>query len=377
MTAATFALDAPLASCETRVVSLPLEPEIITAHYRITTIEMVLLRVRDQDGGEGLATLWCFGLAQAKVLASTLAYLAPFVHRAGPGEVAAISAELRREINFFGFKGVSVFALSAFDLALHDLVCRRRGASISSVLGRRRAGVRAYWSGLFLNQSLEELVAETERIVERGFRAVKVRTGKADLEEDVARVAAVAAALPAGGTLLIDAVQSWTPDEAIRAAVRLEELGAGWLEDPLVHHDYDGLRRVVEQSPIPIATGENEYLREGFSQVFAAGPRYLLADLERVGGVTEWLAVADEAGRRGVTMTPHVYPQIALQLCACLDQEETWIEYIPWWDHLTAAPLPVVDGEIAVPDVPGLGLELDPERVEAHAAGPWTALPAA
>lgn len=370
----TLALDQPIAACEARVVSVPLEPQIVTANYRILTIEMVVLRLRDADGAEGIATLWCFGAAQAKVLVAMLEYLAPFVTRAGAAEIAGIAAELRREINFFGFKGVSVFGLSAYDLALHDLVCRRRGVAISALLGRRRDTVRAYWSGLFLNQSLDELVEETRRMVERGFLAVKVRTGKPSLEEDVERVSAVAAALPEGATLLVDAVQSWTPEQAIAAAEALQPLAPAWLEDPLVHHDYEGLRAVVAGSPIPIATGENEYLREGFAQVLDTGPAYLLADLQRVGGITEWRAVAEQARRRGAAMTPHVFPHIALQLCACLEQGETWVEYIPWWDHLAAAKLDVVGGEIAVPDVPGLGLDLDPERVDAHALGPWVSL---
>lgn len=365
---------ARVAHVDARVISIALDPKIVTRFYTIPTIEMVVVRMRDSDGVEGFSTLWCFGQPQARVLLAALDYLAPFACRETPGPVSKCAAAMRREINFLGFKGVSVFALSAIDMALHDLACRRAEVSLGSALGRRLDRIPAYWSGLFSNQSLPDLLDEVDSKLAEGFRAFKVRTGKGSLHEDVERVTAVARRLPDGATLMIDAVQSWSVEQTLAAVGPLADLGARWLEDPLVHNDYAGLATVVQASPIPIATGENEYLREGFDQILAAGPRYLLADLERVGGVTEWLAVADAAGRQGAVLTPHVYPQVALQLCSALDQSEHWIEYIPWWDALLTEKLRVEDGTIAVPDRPGSGLELDQDAVGAHAVTAWLAM---
>ena len=357
-----------------RILSVRLDHVIITRHYRIETIEMVLLRARDAHGVCGTATLWCFGEAQAKVLSTTLGYLAPFALRGGATDPAAIVSELRREINFFGFKGVSVFAFSAFDMAITDLACRQADVSLGAHLGRRRTEIPAYWSGLFGNQSLPEILAEVDQKLDEGFRAMKLRTGNRPLDDDMHRVTAVLDRLPADTVLMLDAVQSWTVAETLAACERMEGMPIRWLEDPLVHNDYDGLATVVERSSIPIATGENEYLSDGFRQIFAAGPRYLLADLERVGGVGEWLKVAEHARTRGVTLTPHVYPHIALQLCCSLDQAETWIEYIPWWNPLATDPLVVRDGNLTVPDIAASGLDLDPERVEAFSLTSWVDL---
>ena len=260
-------LEAPVVSCETRILSVPLDPIIITANYNIVSVEMVLLRLRDADGITGYGCLWCFGRRQAAVLASVLEYTAPFACGKAPRDLARVTADLRREINFFGFKGVSVFGLAAVDMALHDLLCRRLGLSLSTLVGRRRDEVPIYWSGLFLNQTTEELVAETETVMAQGFRAIKFRVGKPTIQEDIQRLEAVLARVKEGTVLMLDAVQEWTPEEAIRASRRLADYDPLWLEDPLVHCDYPGLRRVVEQSPIPIATGENEYLREGFAQL--------------------------------------------------------------------------------------------------------------
>lgn len=371
MTRALPALDTQVTACDVRVLSVPLDPQIITAHYTITTIELVVIRLRDVDGVEGFATLWCFGVPQARVLVAMLEYLAPGVVGTRPGTIAATSGALRKEVNFFGSKGVSIFALSGLDMALHDLLCRRQQTSLSALLGRQRDALPVYWSGLFLNQTTDELCAEVEAKLQAGFRAFKLRTGKPTLAEDVARTAAVSRVLPPDATLMLDAVQSWSPTEAIAAAQQLAEFAPLWLEDPLVHDDYAGLDAVVAGSPIPIATGENEYLCDGFERILDSGAPYLLADLQRVGGITEWLKLADRANALGRTLTPHVYPHVAVQLCASLVQEERWIEYIPWWDALLATPLVVRDGHLEVPDTVGSGGAFDPAALDAYALGPW------
>lgn len=369
--AAPPALARPASTFAMRIVSVPLKPVIVTRHYQIDTIKMVLLRARDAEGIEGVATLWCFGVPQASVLSTALEYLAPFAQSVRATDITAVMGELRREINFFGFKGVSVFAFSAFDMALTDLACRQIGRSLSDVLSRRRTEIPAYWSGLFGNQTLSEILAEVDQKLDEGFRAMKLRTGNRPLDDDLRRVRAVLDRLPKDAVLMLDAVQSWTVPEALDAVDRLDGLPITWLEDPLVHNDYRGLAEVVARSGIPIATGENEYLSDGFEQIFEAGPTYLLADLQRVGGIHEWQRVARRSADLGLTLTPHVYPHLALQLCSALDQAETWIEYIPWWNPLCVEPLVVRDGSLAVSDAPGAGLELDTDRIDAYAVSRW------
>ena len=361
-------------SYSSRIISIPLDPKIITRHYQIETIEMVLLLVEDASGGMGLATLWCFGLPQATVLTQTLRYLAPIALRTRSLHILDILKELRREINFFGFKGVSVFALSAFDMALTDLTCRRANCSLGSVLGRLRADVPAYWSGLFGNQSQALIMAEVDQKLSEGFKAMKLRVGNSSLNEDFARIEGVIARLPKDGVLMLDAVQSWSLSEAIRAVDRMKGMPIHWLEDPLIHNDYAGLAKLVERSTIPIATGENEYLVDGFEQIFDAHPNYLLADLERVGGIHEWQILAQIAKQRAVILTPHVYPHIALQLCGALDQSECWIEYLPWWNQISSEQIRLTNGNISIPDIPGAGFNPDMSRIDALAITPWIEL---
>ena len=371
---AEIRIDSPVTHLEARVLAVPLDPIIITANYNIPDVYMVLLRLRTADGATGHGCLWVFGVPQARILVDCLRYLAPFVSGHAPEEVGFVMADLRREVNFLGFKGVSVFGLSAYDQAMHDALCHQLGVSWSALRGRRRDSIPVYWSGLFLNQTEEELVEETRRIVDMGIRAVKFRVGKPTFKEDEHRLDAVMAELPEGAVLMLDAVQGWSTEVAISGSRRFERYQPLWLEDPLVHNDYPGLARVVNASPIPIATGENEYLREGFHQLLEIGVPYLLADLQRVGGLLEWEAVAGAASMRSSVLTPHIYPHVAVQLCSTLQQSQAWIEYIPWWDGLMHTQFEFRDGFVSVPKTPGIGWDFDDKALDRHALTPWESL---
>jgi len=165
---------------EARVVSVPMDESINTPIYTFPSVESVFVRVTDADGATGYGYLWCFGERQAKLLVAAVEYLASYVNDCDLA-LPDLLARARREINFLGYKGVTVFALSAVDMALTDLLCRRLGRSLSSVLGSRRSRIATYWSGLFLNRSLEELGHEVE-VAHDGLEAVRMASA---LQPDV------------------------------------------------------------------------------------------------------------------------------------------------------------------------------------------------
>ncbi len=170
---------------------------------------------------------------------------------------------------------------------------------------------------------------------------------------------------------MLDAAQAWAVDEAITAARGLAEFEPVWLEDP-VRHDRPGANTVVlDHAPLPIATGENEYMVPGFEHLDRRF-RYWLPDLQRLGGFDQWDAVVSLAAQRGVVVTPHAFPHVGLQLMSSIDQAVRWIEHLPWWDQLMRSPLRLTDGEMAVPDGPGIGLDFDDDAVEGLALTPWT-----
>lgn len=357
-----------------RLVAIPLDNEIHTPNYRIDAVWNILVEVDDGEGHQGTSYLWCFGREEAMTLVQMVRTLT--VHITGANRsrnLDAVNDEIRRRINFFGYKGVSVFALSAIDMALVDLRCHQHNESLAEMFAYSPQPTPAYWSGLFLDSTIPELLDEVDRALDQGMRAVKLRVGMPDLADDVKRLEAVRTHLPSDATVMLDAVQRWNVNDALLAAKAFAPLSPLWLEDPLVHTDYIGLRDVVDDSPVAIASGENDYLREGFDQVLATGISYALGDLQRVGGITEWWEIAKRCEAVGSTLTSHTYPHVATQLCAKAGSR-SWVEYVPWWDALMSYELNFDEGNVIADSGPGIGLKWDHDAVERHAQSPWLTL---
>jgi L-alanine-DL-glutamate epimerase-like enolase superfamily enzyme len=349
---------------------VPFTRPIASPIYRFTHLFTVLCEVEDATGATGVGALWFPSDAHARVVLQALRWLAPIA--AEHTDAGELTAALRKEINFLGYKGVAVMAMSGLEMALQDLCLRTSYVAPSAPA--ERTTLPAYWSGFFLNESLDAWLDEAEIASALGFRAFKARLGRPQLSEDLHRVASLRNALPANSTLMLDAHQSWDVAAALQAAAALEPYRITWLEDPLIHTDYRGLASVVRASPIPIAAGENEYLHEGFEQLLETGVSYLLVDLERAGGIGEWWRIADLAHQSNAVVTPHLYPHVALRLCGQLAQTERWIEYVDWWDPLMAAPIEFVDGHAVVPPSQGTGFDVNADAVERFALAQWEEL---
>ena len=358
---------------EARVVSVPVSPRIKALQRELPSVSMVLLRLEDDGGTPGYSCLWTLELSETRLLVESLRFVAPVVLSMPGATIDEIDAAILRHINFLGLKGVTVFGLSAFDMALCDIASRRKSEGIGEELGRAHDQLLVYWSGLYAGASEAELESEVAEHLERGFQAFKMRVGHADPADDLQRVAFVRSLLPAKCWLALDAFQAWSPDEAIRFAAKAADYGVVWLEDPVVHNDYAALARVIEGSAIPIATGENEYLPEGFAQLFSLGPRYLLADLQRAGGISGWRRISEDAAREGIVLTSHLYPHIALQLMSAADSPGP-LEFVTWWNPLMSYELSIKRGMVQVPDVVGTGLDLDSRAVDYFALSPWQSL---
>jgi L-alanine-DL-glutamate epimerase-like enolase superfamily enzyme len=270
-----------------------------------------------------------------------------------------------RDINFFGQSGISVFGLSAIDMALWDLRGKLAGKSVARLLGLRRTRVPAYASGgLYLSRTVDELGVEAQSLVAQGFGAVKVRVGGASLDDDIARVQTVRDAVGPGVGLMIDANQGLSVDRALRLGRRLEGLNLVWFEEPVSVHDHDGAATIAAALDTPIASGETEYTRNGFRRLIAAkGADILMPDLMRVGGVSEFVKVAHLAECHGLPVSPHLFPEQSLQLLGALSNA-SYFEHVPWFSALFLERLEMVDGFAIVPDRPGFGFTFDRASVE-------------
>jgi L-alanine-DL-glutamate epimerase-like enolase superfamily enzyme len=166
---------------------------------------------------------------------------------------------------------------------------------------------------------------------------------------------------------MADANQGLSVSHAIRLGRRLEAFDLVWFEEPVQAYDLEGSARVAAEIDTPIASGETEYGRYGFRDMLERkSADVLMPDLERVGGVTEWMRVAHMAASHDVPVSPHLFTEHSLQLCGAVSNLE-YAEHMPWFRPLFADQVQMVDGDLLIPDVPGMGFRFDPDAVERFA----------
>jgi len=274
--------------------------------------------------------------------------------------------------------------------ALWDIIGKARSEPVWRILGGANPKVRAYASTGELREPARR-VEDVAAARDQGFTAVKLRIRWPTIEEDVALVRAVREAHP-DLTLMVDANQGWRVhgfadypewdlDRAERTAKALEDHGLTWLEEPLDQHDYAGYAALRERTSIPLAAGELLSDLHGFRDMIEhRSVDILQPDATLTGGIGMAHRVAGMAAAAGIGFAPHTWTngiglRINLQVMGAVPICE-WCEVPyepPAWgpesrDWMLAEPTAVdAEGFVHLPEAPGLGIELDEDKVAAHA----------
>jgi L-alanine-DL-glutamate epimerase-like enolase superfamily enzyme len=254
--------------------------------------------------------------------------------------------------------------ISALDGALWDAKAKSLGQPLFRLLGGARTQIPVYNSaGLWLSYSEAELVEEAERFIAEGFSAMKMRIGSGDADADIARVRLVRKTIGPKIKLMADANQGLSESQAIRLGRRLEEFDLTWFEEPLPAWDLEGVARVAAALDTPIASGETEYARYGFREMLTLGSAdILMPDLQRVGGVSEFMRVGHMAAAYDVPVSSHLFPEASLSLLGAISNAN-FLEYMPWFSPLYRETIEFRDGNAVIPERPGWGFTFDPERI--------------
>jgi L-alanine-DL-glutamate epimerase-like enolase superfamily enzyme len=278
------------------------------------------------------------------------------------------------------------------DLALWDLVGKIAGQPVWKLLGGRSDRIPAYASSATLREP-SELADVAEAFLGRGFRAMKVRFHRADWREDVNALEIVRKRVGGRLTLMVDCNQGWRMPwdtaapwrfkDALEVARELERLGVYWMEEPLHRGDREGMKRLTEATGIRIAAGEmTRELYEFRDLIDARAVDVIQPDAALTGGITGLRRIAIAAEDHGVLFTPHTWTNgIGILANAHLTVglgAAPFIEFPydpPEWslarrDFMLETPVDVdANGDLVLPDAPGLGFVLDEARLAATRMG--------
>ena len=277
--------------------------------------------------------------------------LAPAVVGEDPFLIRGIRDKLSALTDYHGTTGLALLGMAGIDVALWDLVGRAVGKPVWRLLGATRDRVPAYAMVGWLNYSLDDLKRISSKAMEQGFRGVKIKIGAPTLDEDVQRIEAARSAIGPSGLLMVDANQVFSVAEALRRGRVYQELGCYWFEEPLRADDIDGLRELSYALTIPIASGENNFGKRQFRQLFEKRAVDIVQpDIRRAGGVTECLEIGLMADSFNVPYASHgggVHLHVLAALPNTLFMESG---LLPENSHIK-----LVDGCFPLPEGPGFG----------------------
>jgi mandelate racemase len=349
----------------TIAVEVPLRYVLGTSAATVRAAPLLLVDVETEEGVTGRTYIFCYRKSGARAIAGVLEEAVSLV--AGTAiDPAAMGAMLERRYALIGVTGVVRMALSALDAALWDALAVAGGVPLATLLGSGPRPVRAYNScGLGL-MSAEAAADEAEKLLEGGFKGVKLRLGYGTLAEDLAVTRAVRKRLPGDIRVMVDYNQALSVDEALVRGRALDGEGLAWLEEPIRHDDYVGNARLAQALDLPVQIGENFNGPHALVQALdAKACDLVMPDVARIGGVTGWMRAAAIAAERAIPMSTHLMPELSAHLLTATPTCD-WLEYVDWADVLLQEPLRVEDGNAIVPDRPGSGIEWDEASVARH-----------
>lgn len=290
------------------VFRCPIETPVQTSFGTMRDRPAVFVRVEDDEGAVGWGEVWCNFPAcgaehRARLLETVMAALLTGRGFESPQEAFDWLSERTAVLALqSGEPGPIAQAIAGIDIALWDLCARRAGVPLWQLLGGTDDGIAVYASGL--NPDRPQDLAARRRA--EGHRAFKLKVGFG-ADRDLANLAAMRELLGYDATLMVDANQSWTLEQACEIAPRLQAFGLGWLEEPLrADRPWSQWHALARACSIPLAAGENLLGVESFDRALAESPLAVLQpDLAKWGGISACRGLVRRARAAGLRYCPH------------------------------------------------------------------------
>ncbi|MGD8969000.1 MAG: mandelate racemase/muconate lactonizing enzyme family protein [Anaerolineae bacterium] len=345
--------------------------------YPQTENRFTLLRLTTDDGLQGLAA----GMAFERERQGLGGLIGPYLIGLDPTDIATVRQRLR-EVSYLGWRNYWMEA------AFWDIRGQVEGHPVWALLGGEGAGRARVYASTGEVHPPEQRAEEVLKLHEMGFQTVKLRVHSFDPAEDVAQLEVVRRAV--GDTMdiavdanqgwrvaLIDDAPLWSLEHATDFAQACAELDVAWIEEPLDMYAYNQQAELCRRSAVPIAGGELNAGWHEFQVMLEKGSYDIYQpDATMGGGIGDARKVLNACREQGLGYTPHTWTNglgflINLHVYAAGPGRYP-IEYPyepPGWvpevrDGILAEPICVAsDGTVAVPDAPGLGIELDEEKL--------------
>lgn len=358
--------ESTITKAEARLIRVPVEPPRGDAIQKLDALELPVVTITDKAGRTGVGFGYTIGTGGTAILELINKELLHLLDGKDARRIIYIHDKLYRSVHALTPGCISSTAFAAIDVALWDLEGKRTGTPLYILLGGAKEKVSVYNTNVgWLNRPLDEMIELSKEAVEKGgFRALKLKVGKTDAEEDEERVGKVREAVGSKVKLMIDANQSWTIDEAVPRLKMLEPFNLVWIEEPLLATDIQGFKKLGFHTPIARAGGESFYSIADFYHYIRHGALDILQpDAARIGGISNAMQVCHLARSANLRVAPHVSPELSVTIAAAVTNS-LFVEYIPQMNPVLKNHLQIKDGYAIPFDAPGHGIEFDEEAFD-------------
>jgi L-alanine-DL-glutamate epimerase-like enolase superfamily enzyme len=327
-----------------------------------------LVEVSTDEGLTGIGSVYSHPAVVKTIIED---HLQPMLLGENPLDVEGLWDSCYRLTRWYGRKGAAVSALGGIDTALWDIRGKAVGKPVCELLHATRNRVPAYASALLWKDEPSQLAVEAKRHLANGFRRMKMRLGR-NYEYDSAAVDPVKKAIGPNNDLIIEGNARYSVEQARRMAEQYRAHKVFWFEEPFPPERTDDYLALRPNLGLRLSAGENEFGVQGFRELVDRGIVDILQpDASRCGGITECYRVGQLAAEHGLKVATHSWSDAvaivanmhviaALPNGLTVEIDQTGNGLI---NQLLTEPFRVVDGEIALPTKPGLGIELDPNAV--------------
>lgn len=336
-----------------------------------------IVHLETEDGVVGIGEAW----GPARVAAAYLEIVKPYFVGTSVFAQRSVQQMVYAKHYHFGTQNMLVALFSGIDIAAHDAMGKLLKVPVCDLIGgRQRSHVPVYASGGYFTRDADQqaaLARQLEPHAGKGFPAFKIKIGR-NPADDEARVRLARRVIGEDAVLTVDSNGNYTADQVVESIRRIAGYGIGWYEEPLAPQDWKGYAELRQRSPIPIATGEALYETFDFRRLVDGRLADVVQpDLALCGGLSVARFVGELCAAEHLRLSPHVWGT-AVGLAAAVH----WVASLPSYPHGAHVPFPTLveydigenklrdglfstpmlakAGMIAVPEGPGLGVELDP-----------------
>ena len=318
-----------LDSLNVEIATPKLPSPLLTASGALEVASLVVVEVESRCGVKGQSYLFSPNKELLPALAHSVSVA--FEQVKGRSCIPELNTDfLLDKFKLFGGTGILTMAFAAIDMATWDLLGNALHKPLYQLLGGSNTEVLSYESSGLSIGTVSQVLSQAQDFVAKGNTRMKVRLGYETVEQEINLIRELREHFGSGIEIMVDYNQALSVDQAFERCTKLDGLELLWIEEPILADMLEVSAELTRAIDTPIQIGENLWSLTEFERALnLRSSKYLMPDVVKIGGATQWLRAAKRAEIHGVKVSSHLYPEISSHLLASINNAH-YLEYADW-----------------------------------------------